>query len=287
MDHVALRVRDRYLIRTAVHGLYTGSKVANRAIHPEVTVAIVEATWESRIASSKEAFGGITKAVTKLLKLLQRAPKVVPRLVEALAIEGWSDMSWPQRAKALGNRLKELVVEGKKVLGKVFHKMATSFPLNLFFVERGKMPGLTDLMSRLVQRVPWLKTALDKVQAGAVKVDDFFKKHIPRLRRPLYAAIFIYVWLGVSEISWDVQGILAGFTGQISLSELLSSLPESGIGLLAASFGLGYGALPYALIARLIWLVANRYLSYVPGKGLQVHWDRLGVTDERAELVPA
>lgn len=69
------------------------------------------------------------------------------------------------------------------------------------------------------------------------------------------------------------------------LQGVLASLPESGVGFIADSFGLGYGALPYAIAARIRWLVAQRYVEYVPGKGLLVHWERLG-TDDRPELVP-
>jgi len=284
--NLQVRVRDRYLIRIATQRLYTDhSKVAASLPHPSVITAIIEATWESRTASSKEAFGAVTRAVTKLFRLFQSAPHALSRLTEALAIDGWSEMSWPQRAKALGSKLKEVLTEGKRVLGKVFQKISRTFPISLFFVPSNKMPGLTDLMNRLVQRVPWLKAALAKVHAGAVKVDQLFTKYLPKLRRPIYAAIFIWVWMNVSELSWDAKGILAGFIGQISLSELLASLPESGIGFIAASFGLGYGALPYVMVARIMWLVAQNYLSYVPEKGLQVHWDKLGLPRPR-ELVP-
>ena len=63
-------------------------------------------------------------------------------------------------------------------------------------------------------------------------------------------------------------------------------MPESGIGLIAASFGLGYGALPVTLIARFIWLVANHYLEWIPGKGLKVRWSAMDV-DQPDELVAA
>lgn len=286
MDSVALRVRDRVLIRTAVQQAYGDVRLASGTPPQVMTQAIVEAMWETRLASSKEAFGGIMRAVGKLMKLLQKAPRIIPRLMSALAIEGWSDLSWPQRASALGNRLKELMKEGRSFLGKAMHKAAQSFPLSLFFVDRSKMPGLSDLLQRLTKNVPWLQDALQKVNAGAMKVDQLFQKYLPKLRRPIYAAIFIWVWLNVAELSWDLQGLLAGFTGQISLSELLASMPESGIGFIAAAFGLGYGALPYVMIARLVWLISQQYLSYVPGKGIEVYWAKLGIR-QRSELVPA
>ena len=288
MDVVALQIRDQVLIQHAVRYAYTESvRTASWSPPVEMTQAIVASTWEPREGSTpKEAFGAITKAVSRLMVFLKRAPRAIPKLVQALAIEGWDSMSWLERTSVLGSKLKELMKEGKRILGVALKKVASSFPLSLFFVDRGKMPGLTDLMNRLMDRVPWLKAALQKVNAGAIKVDQLFQKYIPRLRRPLYAAVFIWVWLNVAELSWDIQGILLGFTGQISLSELLASLPESGLGFIAASFGLGYGALPVTLVARFIWLVAQHYLTYVPGKGFQVHWDKLGV-DQRPELVPA
>jgi hypothetical protein len=164
--------------------------------------------------------------------------------------------------------------------------MANEFPLSLFFVPKGKMPGLTDLLARIMKSVPGLEKLLHGVGPSVVKLDKLFEKHLPTLRKPIYAAVFIWVWLNVAEISWDLQGLLAGFTGQISLSELLSSMPESGIGLIASAFGLGYGALPYTIIARLVWLVGHKYLSYVPGKGFVVHWSKMGIR-QRDEMVPA
>jgi hypothetical protein len=253
----------------------------------DLVVAAVAALWEPNPEfTSRQAFGGIARGVKKIFDLLKRAPQAWTRLQRTLAIQGWDEMSLAQKAKALGKRLKELLHEGKRVLGKAFKKMAETFPLSLFFVPQGKMPGLTDLLHRITQAVPGLDKALRAIGAGAVKVDKLFEKYIPRLRKPVYAAVFIWVWLNVAEISWDFQGLIAGFTGQISLGELLASLPESGLGFVAAAFGLGYGALPVTIIARLMWLVAQRHLSYVPGKGFQVHWGSMGI-DQRDELVPA
>lgn len=286
-DVVALRIRDQHLIRVAVQTAYTDrSRIAGWAPPKVIVETLVGIAWETRIGSTdREAFGGISQAVTKLLTLLKKAPGLVSKIVEALAIEGWGEMSWLERAKALGQRLKELMAQGKRLLGAALQQASETFPLNLFFVSHSKMPGLTDLMHRLFRDVPWIRKALESVHTGSVKFDVLLKKYLPRLRRPLYAAIFIWVWINVAELSWDLQGILAGFTGQINLSQLLASLPESGLGFVAAVFGLGYGALPYAVIARLVWLVANKYFSYVPGKGLLVQWDKLGVKGERSEWV--
>lgn len=282
---VVVRVRDRYLVRVAVSQAYTGHKTGSWAPPREVISTIIEHAWESRLASTdREAFGGISRAVTRLLSLFKKAPQAWRRLQEGLGIN--PDLPLPEKIRLLGVTLKDYLAEGKKVLGKAFHHMATSFPLSLFFVERGKMPGLTSLIHRIIENNPRLKKALNSIGAGTVKVEDWLKKYVPVLRRPLYAAIFIWVWLNVAELSWDVQGILSGFSGNISFSELLASLPESGLGLIAASFGLGYGALPYVLIARIAWLVAHKYVSWVPGKGLRVHWSAMGI-QQPDEMVAA
>lgn len=291
MIPTAIRVRDRHFIQESVlhqHAslLSTNRKTGSYLPEPELVTAVVEAIWEPRSVTAKTAFLGITKAVKKIFGLIKRAPQAWGRLQQTLAIPGWDSMSLSEKAKALGSRLKELLHEGKRVLGKAFKSMATTFPLSLFFVPKGKMPGLADLLQRISQSVPWLDKALKGISAGAVKVDQLFEKYIPKLRKPIYAAVFIWIWLNVAELSWDMQGIIAGFTGQISLGELLASLPESGLGFIAAAFGLGYGALPYAMIARLMWLVAQNYLEYVPGKGFKVQWAKMGIR-QRSELVPA
>lgn len=279
MDALAYRVRDRWLISRAVAGSYTGSmRVAAWAPPAHEVEALVTAFWETRVGSTdREAAGGISKAIKTLLALVKKAPKAWESIKQTLGIDSLNPV-------ALMKKLKELASAGKKALGKAFKKIATTFPLSLFFVKQNKAPGLTDLLARIFQKSPRMRALLAKIKSGAGTVDKWLKKYVPRLSRVLYAAVFAYIWLNVAEISWDIQGILAGFTGRISLGELLASLPESGIGAIAASFGLGYGALPYALIARIIWLVANRYLEWVPGKGLRVKWKEMGV-DEGDELV--
>lgn len=285
MDTLALRVRDRHLIRLAVQQAYTG-KTASSAEDLVVVQAVLEGFWEPRVGSTdKQALLGIGRAIAKLLDLVRKAPRAWEAIKQALGLDELEGLGWREKAKVLGAKLKELATAGKKALGASLKKMVSTFPLSLFFVPQNKAPGLTDLLARIFHKSPRMRALLEKIRGGAEKVDVWLKKYVPRLSRALYAAVFIWVWLNVAELSWDVEGILAGFTGRISLGDLLASLPESGIGFIAASFGLGYGALPYALIARIIWLVANRYLEWVPGKGLKVKWQAMGVP-ERDELVP-
>ncbi len=289
MEASALRVRDRFLIHQAVQKLYAEHNLRTAAWAPprEFVAAIAEGLWEPRQELSvREAGLGILRGVKRLLGLLKRAGKRAwEALSRVLGLEELEGMSFVQKVKAIAGRAKDLVKRGKAALGKVLKKVSQTFPVSMFFVPKGKMPGLSDLVARILNKSPRVRAFLQRVKGGAVKVDTWLKKYIPNLSRALYAAIFVYVWFQVSELSWDIESILAGFTGNISLGELMASLPESALGLLAASFGLGYGALPYVLIARLVWLVANQFISWVPGKGFTVHWPKMDV-QEREELVP-
>lgn len=82
---------------------------------------MVDALWSpSNPLSDRRAALGITRAVQRLLGLIQNAPQVWSRLQDVLDIRGWEGMNVLQKAKALGSRLKELMAEGRRVLGKVF-----------------------------------------------------------------------------------------------------------------------------------------------------------------------
>lgn len=288
MEALELRVRDREFIRVAVDRTYTWDvRTAGQIPEKSLVEAIVAAAWEPKYESSKKAFFGIAKAVKKLLDLFRKAPQLWEKLQRTLAIDGWESMNLVQKTRALGGKLRDLITEGKKALVKAFKKLTHTFPVSLFFVEKQKMPGLTDLINRIIQSSPKMQKALERVRGGIEVFDKYFQKYIPVLPRVLYSAIFIYIWLNVWEISWDVPGLVAGFTGQISLSELLSSVPESAIGALFAQLGFGtFAALAPTIILRLIWLVAQNYLEYHPGKGFVVHWEKMGI-QQRPEAVPA
>jgi len=283
MEASALRVRDRFLIHQAVQELYTDHDLRTAAWAPprEFVAAIAEGLWEPRQELSvREAGLSILRGVKKLLGLLKRAGKRAwAALSRALGLEELEGMSFTQKVKAIGGRAKELATKGKAALGKVLTKVKTTFPLSLYFVPKGKAPGVTDLLKRIAMKSPKVWAVVQKIRGGAEVVDKWMKKYFPRTSRLLLGAIFIFVWFNVAELSWDLEGLIAGFSGSITLPDLLASLPESALGLLFATFGLGYGALPVTIVIRIAWLVANRYLEWVPGKGVQVKWDRMGVAE--------
>jgi hypothetical protein len=246
-------------------------------ITPRVLEAFAEGfllQGEGRVAS----LGGLVKKLEKLVGIFKKAPKTWEKIKQFLGIEGITD---------LPKAIKEWAKKGLDALKQALKKATQVFPLSLYFVPHKKMPGLSDLVERIMARNPNLAKIIQGVKNLGAKADAWLDKYLPTLRRPLLAAIFIYIWLNVVEISWDLEFLLEGFSGGISVGALLTSLPESGLGFLLAGFGLGYWSLPVALMARIIWLVANEYLEWVPEKGLRVRWDKITDGKEtRPEVVP-
>ena len=283
MEASALRVRDRFLVHVAVQELYTDHDLRTAAWAPprEFVAAIVEGFWEPREGLSvREAGLGILRGVKKLLGLLKRAGKRAwEALSRALGLEELEGMSFTQKVKAIAGRAKDLATKGKAALGKILAKVKATFPLSLYFVPDNKAPNLTDLLKRIAMKSPKVWAVVQKIRGGAEVVDKWMKKYFPRTSRVVLGAIFIAIWFSVAELSWDIEGLIEGFSGGITLPDLLASLPESALGLLFATFGLGYGALPVTIVIRIAWLVANRYLKWIPGKGLQVQWSLMGVAE--------
>jgi len=278
------RVAARHLIRLAAREIATTDSFQDRhaSLHdftPEVLAAFGEGFFLDDMMRTA-FFSGFKKKLQRIWDFVKRAPQAWAKLKTFFRIKDISE---------LPDVIKDWAKKGKDVLNKIVAKIKATFPLSLYFVDRGKMPGLSDLIMRIMEKSPKLKKALLSVNSRAIQpLDRWIEKHIPTLGRPLKAAVFIWVWLHVVEITWDFDAILNGFTGGLSLSELLASFPESAIGALMSAFGIGYAFLPLMLMARILWLVAHRYVEWVPGKGLKVHWDR--ITEERSqrpELVPA
>jgi len=281
MGAAVQRVVDRHLIRLAAREACNTPEFRNRTAHlhdltPEVLGAFAEGfylpTHEGRVA-----FSGLTRKLKKLLDFFRKAPKAWERIKAFLGIKGLTDIP---------KVIKDWAMKGLRALKGLLRKSTEVFPLSMFFVPQNKMPGLTDLVARIMAKHPGIQKALSKIHGAAIHIDKWFNKYLPTLKRPILAAIFIWVWFNVAELSWDMQGLIAGFTGGISFGELLASLPESGVGFIAAMSGLGYGALPVVLILRVLWLVANKYLQWVPGKGFRVNWDAVSPGERlRPEMV--
>lgn len=131
-----------------------------------------------------------------------------------------------------------------------------------------------------------LKAAGKGAQDLAQKVDEFLEAHpvAAIAGTAASAALFYSIWMNTTEISWDVLNIIRGFLGGYTFSELLTSLPEAGVGFVLSLMFPGLPSryllnalLPLTVAARIAWLAANRYASWEHG-GLVIHWEKLGVS---------
>ena len=280
------RIAARHLIRLASREIATSESFQTRqaSLHdftPEVLAAFGEGFLLDPEGMPRTAFfGNLKKKLQRVWDFVKRAPQAWAKLKTFFRLKDISE---------LPGVITDWAKKGKQALRKILKSLTTKFPLSLYFVNRGKMPGLSDLMKRIIESSPKLRKALTSINTRVVQpLDRWIEKHLPTFGRPIKAAIFIWVWLHVVEITWDFDALLIGFTGGLSLSELFASFPESALGAFLLSFGIGYGLLPVMLMARILWLVAHRYVTWVPGKGLKVHWDRItGERGQRPELVPA
>ena len=237
----ASRIAHRYLIRTSM------DRRANQLV----------SAFSERKAS-------VLSRIRELGNILTKFPKAWEIIRRVLGISSIQD-------------IKSIAASAKSVLRKILTRLRETFPLNLFFDGKRKMPSLTEILAKIAKRSPTLDKVMKGVKAGADWIDRMLKKHLPTLSKPLLAAIFIYVWVNVTEISWDLEGILKGFMGQVSLSELFGSLPESGIGALISLTGVGtFYFVPISIVARISWLVANHYITWENGSVI-VHWEKMGV----------
>jgi len=210
--------------------------------------------------------GTLIQKARDLWALVRSAPRLWEALKKSLGAESLEE---------LPAILKEWAAKGMAVLRRGVDKLSKSFPAALYLVPKDKMPSISDLLQRILGSSPKVEAAFRTLNTKVVApLDTWMAKAIPNLSRPLKAAVFIWIWLNVAEVSWDFKSIMEGFTGAMSLGDILSSLPESGVGAILAAFGVGYHLLPVAVVARILWLVASKFVSWKDGK-LVVHWSRI------------
>lgn len=269
----AQRVADRYMIRQAVALACQGPFKTASMYHREVVQACLEGALMGTPWMKTATLTGLLTKAKKLMGMIKSAPKLLDKIKDALGIKALSEL--PQK-------LKEMAQQGFQAIRKALDKIKSTFPVSLYFAPKTKMPGLTDLLQRIVGGSPAIGKALNAIGSKIKPIDAWLEKYAPNLSRPLKAAAFAWVWINVAEISWDLPSLWDGFTGKISLSELFASLPESGIGAVLALFGVGYHLLPLTFVARLLWLVSHKYLSWKDGK-LIVHWGKIRPEDDHAQ----
>lgn len=263
-EEILLASREIRAIRTADAELANLREAWSR---PENLRALVTAGLFDRIVKKLKglvpqdvikAWGKARGALKKFVGIF-RNPKAVKELSKMIG-----DLT-PDNIKDF---LKSGAKNAKKAIEQVRMVMTTP----------SELPTLTDLIKRTAVGAKIADWFTDSVQPRADVIDGFLKKYVPNLRRVAVAAVFTFIWLNVDELSWEMPGLVAGFTGNLSLAELLATLPESAIGALSSAlFGIGYTIMPYMIAGRLLWLVGRKYLTW-DGEKFGVNWNLVDKT---------
>lgn len=260
---VALRHQIRCVARRIAadpHRDRVASPVA-RENTSSTLVAFAEAFWFpasedlNREHYRKMAFGGGLRDMAKRLKQLGAAFTKAPRLWEsfkrAAGIKSLSD---------LPRALKDLANKGKKALRKGLSRLFDTMPLRIYTL---KGAGLNDLLTKVVQQVPELERVLGQIKGKADQFGDWLRDRLPVVSTAVIVAVFIFIWLNVVEFEWNLRDLTAAIAGQITLGDLLASLPGSALGFLMNGLGLGtFTLLPATIVARVVWLWSKGYIKW-------------------------
>lgn len=247
---------------------------------PEIIAAFGEAFYTP--PEGKVAFIGLVKKLKKLTEVFAKVPQLWTKFKQLIGIESLTDIP---------GALKKLAEMAVKALRQVFHKMFDTWPLKLYTLGKEKLGSFNDLLGKLMAKFPTFKRWVD---AGVGKVADFgesLRKKAPRLTGLLMVAIYLWVWVNVVEFEWDFKSFADALSGAMTFPDFLASLPGSAFGFLLNFLKLGtFTLLPYTVAARIIYLVANRYVSWT-GRGFTVDWARLrsdfGVENPAVTPAPA
>jgi len=265
MEPAVQRVADRYLVKLAVQEVYdipaTYTKRASaQGLTPEVVQAFLEGFYLP-MYTGRVAFRGLVQKAKQLIKMFGKTPRLWGRFKKLLGIEKLTDIP---------KAIKELAKRGYKALRGVIDKAFQKWPLKVYTLEKGKLHGLNALIDMLIKKSPAATRFFAKAKVKADQFGEWLRKATPTLSAILITAIYIWIWMNVVEFEWDMQGLTDAITGSLSLSDLLASLPSSGLGFLLNAFKLGtFSLLPATLAARVVWMVAHRYIEWT-GRGFRL-----------------
>jgi len=267
----AQRIADLYIIKMAAReATSTREFRRRRAAVRDLTAEVMEAFAEGFYLPMHEgrvAFGGILGKLRDLTKLFTKKPRIWENFKKAIGIESLSDLPG-----AIKQAAKDGYAALKRILGKVF----STWPLMLYTLPEAKLFSVNGALGVLIKQFPAFESYLEKnVRPRVDAFDEWFRKALPRVSTVVLVAAFFFIWWNVVEFEWDVDSLGSILLGQITLSDLLGSLPGSAVGFLLKGFGFGtFTLFPAALIARLLFLMGKRYLVWT-GRGFRIDWDRL------------
>lgn len=178
---------------------------------------------------------------------------------------------FPELLKALTKTIGEVTPDNVKAALKKGKDVLMSFfrSIRAILVTPTGLPTVTDLVKRTQVGAGVAEWYEANVRPTADLVDAWIKEHSPTLRRVAIGAIFLFIWMNVDELSWELADLQKGFSGALSLSELIATFPESAIGAITGHlFGVGFVVMPVMIAARVVWLLRNDLLIW-DGKELK------------------
>lgn len=255
----ASRVAARYAARQVAHrvaaDLRGGVRTASSdEINGETLAAFVDAFWMPTPLNSRQArvsLRSLGKKVKQLGAIFKKAPRLWEDFKRLIGIKSITEL--PRALKDLAKRGYDAL---KKILGRAFE----TFPLKMFLI---KGTGLNDFLNKVTAAVPGLDRVLGQIKARGDAIGDWLREHVPAVSTVVVVAIFIFIWMNVVEFEWNLSDLSKALIGQIGLGDLLASLPGSALGFLMNGLGFGtFTLLPYALVARMMWLMQKGYVKW-------------------------
>jgi len=229
------------------------------------------AMGESLFLESVMHVAGVGNLLRKFKQIVMSAtkfPKLWGRVKEFLGVESLGQ---------LPEKLKELAKDGMGALKKVMHHIFQTLPMKLFTLPESKLFSVNSILERLMKVSPSFEKFIGShVKPHVEQFDLWLKERVPTISKVVLVGIYIFIWVNVAEFEWDLKSLLEALSGQLSLFDLLSSLPGSVLGLLI-NMTLGSGTftfLPIALVARLSFVIGMRYVDWT-GSGFKFDWAKL------------
>jgi len=225
-------------------------------------------------------FGGLAIKLKQLYEAFQKMPEYWTKFKEMLGITAINTWGY---IKEFDEKFGAFLELGKKQLKGIVSKLDKDFDAVHFFIKAyNDMPTFTNVIHYILDKLPLpvqkvLKGIGKKVKPFGKFLDDLLgRSHILKaLSVPIKAYIYWKIWTTVTEISWHIINIVRGMLGMLSWTELLESLPESGVGYLLTllipdlpggmvikSLQIGWNILlPASLAMQMYWLYKNKYVD--------------------------
>lgn len=273
------------MVRCAVREADVGRPrtAALRDLTPRVMEAFVASfwlPWHPGKITKTAIFGGLVKKVKQLWEVFKKLPHLWGQFKKLLGVESLTDIP---------GAIADLVKKGAAALKAAVHKAFDKWPLKLYTVEKGKLSNLSEILAKLMAKLPkfkhWLET---KAKPQVDAFDKWIRKYLPGISHLALVAIYFWIWMNVVEFEWDMKSFTDVLTGSITLGDLLTSLPSAGLGFLLNGFGFGtFTLLPAVTAARVLYLMAHHVVGWT-SNGFEINAEKVSeIAGVGREEVPA